>query len=834
MLISLCYDYAVLMHSTTMDYNRRLINKPVRIAVDDLYKQGNNIRKRLNTEQVDNAEKEKEFTEDVKLFIRMSDDTIDRLQKCGCPQEVQEIKNFKAMVLRERFLQKYYAKSINKGSSTSLGSVSDSNDACHYQINENTRSASRSDAIVNYDLSACCNVNQARSNGTNLSNTSTLIMNPSYSIGSNSVNFSLDRNSTHASNSCILSNTMQSNAPTMSSDVHASHFNMSNCSLTSNSVNSSIMNCGTQHSYAPTIFADNRPIYHSNKFNDYSASSRINSNSQYNYVSTAADDVITVSHIDKVDASVNSSRLNSSLYAGISNAHSSSDSFLSTHIPQSDRVVLANDSMVHPLRSCGVPASTEDRYLSSQIPSSFVKFSSNFERRDHFTSAPSHNTPFYSETPFFPARTLEPIYSSHSHTHTPYSQTNNSQSQRTTVGSYPFETNVPYRTHSAHIDPASNYLLRQQLMIPSSNPFSGTGDNFHTWQAMLNARLREVLLTPFDKLQVLFNNTTGTPRAIVQDYVDGVGGHVTEHTISTIFGILSERYGSSTQSAQYIEIRVSNFPQIKSTNQKEELGRLIDLCRLIQIKMNQIPELIRYDFSDGMKLLWQKLPETLRSRWRTYGVRAKSLNNGRNPTLVVFINFLQEVFAEYNDEFFDDISINDKYKRSSKVLLTQRDDNSVSDSRKTIRDQPSGTSTKGERIIQSKQTTAEPSSEVVFSSEDKPPCPLHETSNHDLSDCRKFQRYTLKERKDVIWSKKLYFKCFGNHLAKACKVKIKCDTCNKGHHTLMHDDDFVGGQQKSHTKSFLEIEKNNSSKSLCTEICQSNRSEKKLLEDIAN
>ena len=142
---------------------------------------------------------------------------------------------------------------------------------------------------------------------------------------------------------------------------------------------------------------------------------------------------------------------------------------------------------------------------------------------------------------------------------------------------------------------------------------------------------------------------------------------------------------------------------------------------------------MRYDFSDGMKLFWQKLPETLRSKWRTYGVRAESLNNGRNPTLVVFTNFYKKCALKSTTNFL----IN-KCKKSSKVLPTERDDNCVSDSRKTTRDQPSGTSTKGKRIIQSKQTAAEPFSEVVSSSKDKPSCALYTTTNDDLASCRKF------------------------------------------------------------------------------------------------
>ena len=75
-------------------------------------------------------------------------------------------------------------------------------------------------------------------------------------------------------------------------------------------------------------------------------------------------------------------------------------------------------------------------------------------------------------------------------------------------------------------------------MIPSSNSFLGTVDNVNTWLAMLNTRFGDALLMSFDKLQVLFNNATGTPRAIVQEYVDGAGGFITEHKLSTIFGML--------------------------------------------------------------------------------------------------------------------------------------------------------------------------------------------------------------------------------------------------------------------------------------------------------
>lgn len=356
-------------------------------------------------------------------------------------------------------------------------------------------------------------------------------------------------------------------------------------------------------------------------------------------------------------------------------------------------------------------------------------------------------------------------------------------------------------------DGTTNYLMKQNLFVQSSTPFSGKAETFNNWSALLRSRMSGVVLNPFEKLQVLYANTSGTPRAIIQDYTEGAGDDIGESTIDLVWSILKERYGSSQQGLAYIEKRVSEFPQLKNSEQKLELGRLIDLCCLILQRIASVPELYKYNCSDGMATLWNKLPENLLRRWRSFGMKAKTSSGGRNPTLAVFINFLKEVYSEVNDDFFMNIDLKNNAKHSAKVLITETVEtkdivHEIDDSKKTSTG------------VSLSVTTNSPNSNAK--------CPIHDSSYHELSECKKFLSLSFEERKELVWKKGLCFRCFKNHIAKNCNLKTKCDYCAKPHNTLMHDPKYNNDYVKTDTS--VEKEENEAHKNLCTAVCKGRQS----------
>ena len=109
------------------------------------------------------------------------------------------------------------------------------------------------------------------------------------------------------------------------------------------------------------------------------------------------------------------------------------------------------------------------------------------------------------------------------------------------------------------------------------------------------------------------------------------------------------------------------------------------------------------------------------------------------------------------------------------------------------------------RILKGNTESQSPSSEEKH-------CQFHDRQGHDILERKAFARKTLQQRSD--WTKKsgLCFRCFAKgHIAKNCKIPVKCQKCDSVRHlTLFHFD-----QQK---KSEREDQKEEVTSS-CTDLC---------------
>ncbi|CAG9138054.1 unnamed protein product [Plutella xylostella] len=74
----------------------------------------------------------------------------------------------------------------------------------------------------------------------------------------------------------------------------------------------------------------------------------------------------------------------------------------------------------------------------------------------------------------------------------------------------------------------------------------------------------------------------------------------------------------------------------------------------------------------------------------------------------------------------------------------------------------------------------------------RPYCPFCEKDGHDLNSCSPFSSRSVDERWDWICNKKLCFKCFSpKHRRERCRSRRQCATCSRGHHTLLHREDWL-------------------------------------------
>ena len=64
----------------------------------------------------------------------------------------------------------------------------------------------------------------------------------------------------------------------------------------------------------------------------------------------------------------------------------------------------------------------------------------------------------------------------------------------------------------------ATYLIRRELGLSSSDPFTGDPTKFHSWVQKFHNRIDGLNLSATDIISLLESNTKGDPKRIVQDY----------------------------------------------------------------------------------------------------------------------------------------------------------------------------------------------------------------------------------------------------------------------------------------------------------------------------
>ena len=61
-------------------------------------------------------------------------------------------------------------------------------------------------------------------------------------------------------------------------------------------------------------------------------------------------------------------------------------------------------------------------------------------------------------------------------------------------------------------------------------------------------------------------------------------------------------------------------------------------------------------------------------------------------------------------------------------------------------------------------------------------------ANHSMSDCKKFAEMETGAKRKVCMSVGACFRCLeSGHVASSCKAEVKCEKCQKAHHSAAHD-----------------------------------------------
>ena len=361
-----------------------------------------------------------------------------------------------------------------------------------------------------------------------------------------------------------------------------------------------------------------------------------------------------------------------------------------------------------------------------------------------------------------------------------------------------------YSNNQQHFLEASQlFIIKQELFKPSCSAFSGEPHRYHAWVNTITHRTSGLKIAPWEMLTILHANTAGKAQKLIETHMD-IGGADPSQTLSNVWTALYEQFGSGTRIAQSLLTKLNGFPVLRSMNDMDKVRELISLCQLILCNISVSQELETFNLAQGTCMVWNKLPTFLKNAWRKFVSEHKMENRNSHPPFQLFVDFLVTRSREYNEpSYVDHYSRTTEEKgirgtKPMKALLTDAEPTWLrkdSDPKKRSINSPSaGDSSRTDT------------------------CPIHESSKHDLSDCRAFEKLPFQEKKSLLLKNGRCFRCFGKHLQSVCTTEVVCSTCHQNHHTIMHKPSHNFRNNPS-TKSKPNETDSPGNSNLCTEVC---------------
>ena len=88
-------------------------------------------------------------------------------------------------------------------------------------------------------------------------------------------------------------------------------------------------------------------------------------------------------------------------------------------------------------------------------------------------------------------------------------------------------------------------------------------------------------------------------------------------------------------------------------------------------------------------------------------------------------------------------------------------------------------------------TTKDPTpTRSTLNKPNRPFCPFDKIDHHPAH-CSIYKNANLLQKRQMVMDNKLCLNCLGNHLKSDCKSQHSCRSCNRKHHSTLHDDNIL-------------------------------------------
>ncbi len=312
------------------------------------------------------------------------------------------------------------------------------------------------------------------------------------------------------------------------------------------------------------------------------------------------------------------------------------------------------------------------------------------------------------------------------------------------------------------------------LPKPEVPKFGGDPLDYKSFIKAFDTRIESKTPSSADRLYYLNQQLIGEPKELIGGclYLEPEQGY------SEARRLLQDEYGDSYKiSTAYIS-KVLNWTVIKYDDEVG-LKRFSIFLKKIKNAMSAISDMSVLNHPTNMQTVVKKLPQYLQAKWRDRVTKLKKFQR-KVAQFEELVAFVDESAESANHPIY-----------SKEVLFGKRVD--TKDKKKDS----------GSSFATRVETPATP----VIPKEMRSPetkkfqrCPCC-NKEHQLDDCDEFMKKSIENRKSFLMEKRLCYSCYGsNHIAKGCKQKKTCKTCNRKHPTALHIPDFkISDNKKSST-----------------------------------
>ncbi|KAK3545643.1 hypothetical protein QTP70_008781 [Hemibagrus guttatus] len=320
--------------------------------------------------------------------------------------------------------------------------------------------------------------------------------------------------------------------------------------------------------------------------------------------------------------------------------------------------------------------------------------------------------------------------------------------------------------NDTNVSEIARYLARRELVNSGLFKFDDRPENYWAWKSSFANAIEGLYLSATEQLDLL-SKWLGEQSSHYVRRIRAVHTGNPDTGLRKAWERLEDCYGSPEIIEKSLFDRVDSFPKISNKDAKK-LRELGDLLQEVESAKHEgyLPGLTYLDTARGVAPIVDKLPYSLQEKWMAQGSQYKTVHQVAFPPFSFFCDFICREARTRNDPSFALASgINSVLKLEQPV---KRQVKSPVYAHKT--EVSSG-------------TVRQTSSSNCESDDVDKTCPIHKKP-HPLKRCRGFRSKPLDERKTFLKEKGVCYRCCATttHLARDCKVAIKCKECSSDAH----------------------------------------------------